>query len=413
VAANPEYLSNPYYSPRSESFVVRLVETIGGALEPTDAQLATLERSYNSTSEFLVQCPEFEGHLEGIHAQGSREMGTMTRPLRNKEGFDVDLVARLNRAAWKVYSGPGGATTLVNRLHSAVDRYAKQHNLKLHRWERCVTLEYADGMCADIAPVIDTPHATALHGELHGMIPDRELRTFLPTNPRGYSKLFNKIASIAPVFVRTDALTASADVRKTEVVPLPDTQVFGRLLCRLIQAMKLHRDIAFDSPALDGLEPSSVFITTLAAGSYQARAQQPHLDQLDLLLDVIRTMPTLIDRKPGVNGLVEWYVNNPTAPGDNLASSMNCPEKQQAFTQWHQKLLDDVRALIDSVEKRQGLDQVAALVTSTFGDRAGAALRHEQTSKQSAQRNAGRIATITATGISIPMTARAHTFFGD
>lgn len=28
------------------------------------------------------------------------------------------------------------------------------------KWGRCVTLEYADGMCADIAPVIDMPHAT-------------------------------------------------------------------------------------------------------------------------------------------------------------------------------------------------------------------------------------------------------------
>lgn len=411
--ANPDFFSRPY-SPNAQGAFLRLVEDIGRTLEPTQNQLDTLERSYNSTGDFLVNCEEFRGQLEEIHPHGSRAIGTMTRPLRAKEGFDIDLVASLNRTAWAVYSGPGGATILLNRLHAAVTRYASQHSLKLHRWERCVTLEYADGMCADIAPVIEMPHHAAMHGETHGMIPDRELRGFHPTNPRGFTRLFGNIAAISPLFTATEALDeVFADVRKADIVPLPDPDVFGQLLCRLIQVMKLHKGIAFDKATLADLAPSSIFITALAANSYQAKARIPHRDQLGLLLDVIRTMPTMITRIPMGNGREEWHVENPTAPGDNFASSMNQPEKQQAFNQWHAQLLRDVTGLIHTIDQRQGLDQVARLVSSAFGDKAGAAMRQKENGRQSAARHAGRIATVTASGLVVPMTAQGHTFFGE
>jgi hypothetical protein len=411
MAANPAYL-NKSHSPASQSFFLRLVEDVGRSLEPTESQLQTLERSYQSTSEFLVNCPEFKGHLEEIHPHGSRQLGTMTRPLRNKEGFDVDLVARLNRTAWHVYSSEGGATKLINCLHGAVQRYADQHGLKLLRWERCVTLEYADGMCADIAPIIDQPHPSALHGHYHGVIPDRQLRSFHPTNPRGFSRLFSDIAAITPVFYGIALDSVVEATRKADIAPLPSTDVFGRLLCRLIQLMKLHRDAAFSTESLKKLRPSSVLITALAANSYKLRAQVPHSDQLDLLLDIIRTMPTQVNKRQGINGQVEWVVDNPTAPGDNLASSMDGREKQEAFLQWHTKLVNDVLGVIDSVERRSGLDQVANQFTSAFGEKAGAALRQANLSRQNQQRAAGTVKSVTSAGIILPMTSSGHTFFG-
>lgn len=72
MAVNPAYLKKSH-SPASQSFFLRLVEDVGRSLEPTESQLKTLERSYQSTSEFLVNCPEFNGHLEEIHPHGSRQ----------------------------------------------------------------------------------------------------------------------------------------------------------------------------------------------------------------------------------------------------------------------------------------------------------------------------------------------------
>lgn len=327
MAANLEYITRTH-APASSSFFFQLIEDLGRALEPTETQLQTLDRSYKSTGEFLVNCPEFNGQLLEIHPQGSRELGTITRPLRNKDSFDIDLVARIDRNAWSTYSTPGGATRLLDRLHTAVCRYAEQHKLVLHRWERCVTLEYADGMCADIAPVIDWPSQTGVHGELHGLIADRELKSFHPTNPRGFTKLFNSIAAIAPIFDEPVALKSLAhEARRADIVPLskPD-EVFGRLLCRLVQVMKLHRDVAFvNASALSNLAPSSVFLTALASESYRIKAKIRHTDPLALFFDIIDWMPNVIRRIPMPGGREEWQVENPTAHGDNLASSMNTP----------------------------------------------------------------------------------------
>lgn len=402
------------YSTNVQSSFLRLVEDIGRALEPTPTQLATLERSYNSTGDFLTNCNEFKGYLEQIVPHGSRAIGTMTRPLRGGEGFDIDLLARLNRSSLNTYSGFNGPSLLLNRLHTAVARYALAHSLKVVKWERCVTLEYADGMCADIAPVIDMPHPTALHGDSHCLIPDRELLAYQSTNPVGVTRQFNAIAAIKPIFFSMEAIDESVKAtRKAELVPLPDTDVFGRLICRLTQMVKLHRNIAFSKAGMSAYSPSSLFITSLVAGAYEKKAPLPHRDQLDLLLDVIRTMPTLITVRSLGNGKIEWVLKNSTAPDENLANSMNEPGKQEAFMQWHTQLVQDVEVLLQTIDSRPGLDRVTSLVASTFGEKASTAVHDRERERQVSSRQTGATASVTTAGLIIPMTARSNTFFGE
>lgn len=269
-------------------------------------------------------------------------------------------------------------------------------------------------MRADIAPVIDYPHYGAVHGELHGLIPDQQLKTFHATNPRGLTKYFNNLAEISPNFdqllLKTEAFD---DVRRADVVPLsePDA-VFGRLLCRLVQLLKLHRDVAFHaSPELADLAPSSIFLTVLAAESYGLKARVAHTDPVHLFLSIIEAMPNLIQRTATWGGET-WTVENPTAPGDNLASAMNTKEKQQAFTQWHRKLHTDITSIVAAIDERLGVDKVASLVTAAFGERASGAARQEKIGREAVARSAGKTAAVTASGIILPMSAKAHTFFG-
>jgi hypothetical protein len=406
------------YSARSSAYFVQLVEDIGRALEPTPTQLETLERSYRSTGEFLVDCPEFDGLLIEIHPQGSRQLGTMTRPLdQDREGFDIDLVARLDEAAMNKYSGSNGPALLLKDLFTALQRYADRHGLKLQKWERCATLEYSDGMCADIAPIIDAPSLRALHGELHGKIPDRELRQFQSTNPRGFTKEFNKAAAISPVFTEHERLVKSMDEalsRRAEIVPLSNPEdVFGRLLCRFIQVLKLHRNIAFGPAQSDSdLAPTSIFLTSLAASAYVDQARRPHFNPLDLLLDIVETMPRYYTRNQVWSGVEEWIIENPTAPGDNLASAMNVYRRQKAFIDWHIKLKSDLENLFNAIESRAGIDKVTGLIESSFGQRTAHAAQSAQLERQGAMRQTGRAAIVTATGLTIPTTSRAHTFFG-
>lgn len=393
-----------------------LIDTLVRAVEPTQTQFEALESSYESTGEFLVAAPEFQGMLLEIHGHGSRQLGTLVRPLdETREGFDVDQIARFHQSAMKRYGGAAGPGLLLGDLHTVVSRYAKQHGLKVQRWERCVTLEYSGGMCADIAPVIDDPLVAAAFGATHGRIPDRELRRYEATNPRGYTKFFDKAAATSAVFTGAlrfaKALTADA---AANVTPLPSAQeVFDRLLCRLIQVLKLHRNVAF-GPSTSGPDasPTSVFITTLAAKAYLVQAQLPHDSPLDLLLDIVETLPDHFERIEQHDGGEFWYLQNPSAPSDNLAAGMNGRPRQEGFAWWHARITTHLTKILDAIENHAGMDVVLAAVREAFGERAARAIQAEQSRHRLASRNVGRIALIPAAGIPMQAAARSHTFFG-
>ena len=276
-----------------------LAEAIARVYEPTQTQLSDLDRAYRSTGEYLVTCPEFDGLLYQVHAHGSRQLGTMVRPMDEvRVGFDIDLAACLAREGLLRYGGTGGPARLIEHLFIAVKRYADGHGLKIERDDRCVTITYAGGMKADFAPIIDDSSHIVLFGDTHGRIPDRDLQRYISTNPRGYCQLFDKIALIAPAFERRAELGMTFDsMREAELLPLPDAEeVFARLLSRLVQLTKINRNIAFGAPKGGvNLAPPSSFLTTLTANAYEIEAPKPHDGPMDLLLDIVALMPRLVE----------------------------------------------------------------------------------------------------------------------
>ena len=92
----------------------------------------------------MVTCQEFDGLLTQVHAQGSRQMGTIIRPMNSShEGFDIDLVAKLSSNAMAQYSGSQGISLLLSRLKTTLTRYATSHGLEIEFWDRCcVTVVY-------------------------------------------------------------------------------------------------------------------------------------------------------------------------------------------------------------------------------------------------------------------------------
>jgi hypothetical protein len=402
-------------SARSSARFFHLVDAIARAHEPTSAQLTALESSYNSTGEFLSSCPEFNGMLIQIHSHGSRQLGTIVRPRDgSREGFDIDLIARLTSAAKHRYAGDRGASLLLEHLHTALSRYADAHRLRLHRWERCATLEYGQGMCADIAPVIDMPLIAAPFGDTHGLIPDRKLRLFDSTNPRGYAKHFNLAAAISPNFTAFAEFSAAMDsATRADIAPLPAAhEVFERLLCRLVQLLKLHRNVAFGAATSDSdAAPTSVFLTTLAAIAYVIEAPQPHESPLELLLDIVERMPLHFERIPRPDGTEEWLLPNPSAPKDNLAASMNSSARQEAFFLWHRRLIADLQRILQIIENHEGMDVLLKSLCGAFGARCSDAIQQDHAQQRASSRIAGKVAILTTTAtFSIP--TRAHTFFG-
>lgn len=403
------------FSRQSANKFFYLVDAIAKDHEPTATQLEALERSYMSTGEYLTTCPEFQHYLHQVHAQGSRPIGTIIRPTHIRaEGFDIDLVARLSGAAESRYEGEHGPVLLLNHLFTALQRYATQHGLEIQKWERCVTLKYKGGMHADIAAVIDDPLIGVPYGSTHARIPDRKLHLYDPTNPIGLAASFNDAAKISPLFNTSVSFAEDRAFAKADLVPLPDAnEVLDRLLCRLVQLLKLHRNVSFGAPQEgQDFSPRSAFVTALAAAAYTDLARIPHQGPLDLLLDIVYSMPSYFQRNQLPNGCEEWLLPNPAAPGDNLASGMNTPERQRAFGFWHSRLKEHLERLVGSIVRQDGFDATYRIVQTAFGERAALAVRELNVPKTQAptlRRNVvfGAVATGLA---SAP--ARGHNFYG-
>jgi len=278
-----------------------------------------------------------------------------------------------------------------------------------------VTLIYAGGMRADFAPVIDDPVHALPYGEHHGRIPDRDRKNFLSTNPKGYSLGFDAAAKVAPVFRLSEALTANfAEARKADVEPLPEAEeVFARLLSRYVQLGKVHRNVSFaDLKSGGDLAPTSVFLTSLFAKAYVILAPQPHDGPLDLFFDIVELVPKLFEREILQFGGERWILMNPFAQNDNLASSMNTSERQQAFVQWHAKFVADLEALLRAVDSNHGLDTVTKAVEQAFGPRATQAVLQHNAQRREGNRALQRAGFVVAGTMPVVTPARAHTYFG-
>lgn len=404
------------YSRQSSSKFFQFVEAVARQHEPTQTQLNNLERSYGATGEYLMGCDELRDLILMVHGQGSRMMGTLIRPTQwRPEGFDVDGVTRLRREAFAKYAGEMGPGRLIDDVFRPLDRYATAHGLGIKKWERCVTLKYADGMHVDITPIIEEPLISVPYGETHARVPDRELRRFDVTNPMGLVNSFNKAAKIQAVFSNQlilDSLTKSEG--RAHVAPLPDAdEVQERLLSRLVQLMKLHRNVSFGAPndGRDDAAPKSVFITALAVAAYSHRAPIPHDSPLDLMLDVVQHMPLCLVRQSYAGGEY-WHLDNPTAPGNNLASDMNTPVHQKAFLQWHARLVSHLEQILECIEGRLGLDVMLRLVEEAFGPRAAQAVQQLEQPRPSTGVERRSVIVGTAAATTLVMPVRAHTFYG-
>ena len=392
-----------------------VIDAITKYNEPTQTQLDALERSYNATGLYVMESAEFRDLTVTVHAQGSRSIGTLVRPMQLRpEGFDVDIVVRLREAAMRKYGHDAAA--LINDLYTVVRRYAEQHGLKVTRWERCITLEYADRMCVDITPIIEDERVGIPYGASHARVPDRKLKLFEPTNPKGLASSFNDAASVQAIFTFTKAVTLDFAEARADLQPLPAAEeVQSRLLSRLIQMLKLHRNVAFGGTA-EGTDfsPRSVFITSLAATAYATRAPIAHDSPLDLALDIVDTMPMFFQRQSLAGGGEFWNLPNLTAPGDNLASGMNTSARQKAYFEWHARLKKDLQRLIDCIERREGLDEMLKIVERAFGPRAALSVREMETPKVLPQ-SARRIISVgtAAAATILPLPARSHNFYGD
>lgn len=296
-----------------------ILSQIADELNITPTMLEKAVSSYTSVGTWLS-----DGILYDVKImpQGSMNLGTVVRPISEKDEYDVDLVCLLKN----------GSTLPLRRIKSLVGDRLKAHGAYQQMLEeegkRCWTIQYNE-FHMDILPCVPRntycvePFLTAIKLTHKNEWGDYEPRF---SDPYAYHAWFEeRMKDILHIEKGNYAARNNVDIAK---VP---TYKVRTPLQKAIQLLKRHRDILFQDNDEDA--PISIIITTLAALSYNGET-----NVYEALCSIIDKMPQFIE----VRGS-EYWIANPVMREENFADKWNeAPNKQTMFMHWIKKAKKDL-----------------------------------------------------------------------
>jgi hypothetical protein len=379
-------------------YLVGLLELACQKLDITPAERTMADERYTSVGQWLADPSHAYLTNATIYTQGSIRIGTAIRPIGRNE-FDVDLMCHL----------PGASTLTPQQVRDVVGNRLKSHGVYKNMLEplrRGWRIVYANEFHLDITPSIADP----AHSSGGVLVPDRELRDWKASHPKGYASWFETIAKREPGIAM-----AKSEVR-ADVEAMPDDIRFKGSLRRIVQIMKRHRDVWYAKKSAEerANAPISIIITTLAAKAYARIATQQYDNALDLLLDVVDAMPSFIETRITADGVEKWVIN-PMNEQENFADKWRThPERALAFDTW----LGAFKADLDQLALEQGVDGLAKGLAGLLDENISKAVLTEATRRLNVNRTSRTLVT-GATGLISAATSRtanavpSNVFFGE
>ena len=200
--------------------VVGILEAVCQSLEPTPSQTTLAKQRYEGVGGWLAKSDDPVLRSIVVYLQGSTALGTVVRPISFNE-FDVDLVAHVPDLDIQI-SPAAQKKAIGDRL-----RANGNYSALMEEMARCWRLNYAGEFHMDITPSIANPNCR-FGGEL---VPDRTLKRWKPSNPKGYRRLFDERAKLMPV-IRVRKRIA-ADSMHANVEPYPEPVGLKGILRRI------------------------------------------------------------------------------------------------------------------------------------------------------------------------------------
>jgi len=353
-------MKRPHITLDQKHQIAGILEIACKELEITETQFNDAEQKYTSVGNWLSDSGFILLSSSSIYPQGSIKLGTTVKPLSQEE-FDVDLICHIPYGA---NFDPADINNLVGNRLKEKTTYANLLTPLNRGWR----IDYANEFHLDITPVINNPQCRN-DGVL---VPDKELKTWKPSNPKGYAAWFDTYSKIQPAYIQR---FNESNFFAKDMEPLPEQQPIKGVLRRAVQLLKRHRDLYFQDKS-DGVKkcaPISVIITTLASHAYRKQVEQGiHDNDLDLLLGVINSMPNFIESY-SVGDKNYYHVMNPTTLGnnnetENFAEKWNThPERATWFNIWHAEAINSIKDLIYG--EISGLDSLGHQLSSIIGDK--------------------------------------------
>lgn len=327
--------------------------------------------------------------------QGSAALGLAIRPL-GKDDFDFDVSCEVTPPAH--LSSNQVRKEVEARLREDAN-YARMLNTSKMR---CLRLDYAESEKFHLDIVVGRVARWLSVTGTAVQIPDKAAEQWVGSDPRSYIEWFKDRQKVTQ---QQTALNAFSNVVKGDVAPAPEQPEAKEKLPLqwVIQAMKRHRDLAFQGKE-SANAPISIIITTLAAKAYKGER-----DILDALKNITAGMLDQFD-----DGVGRSVVLNPVLQSENFADKWPLkPHRRRAFFEWHEAFVRDVQTLL-AADK---IVAISSALEKLVGDTAkGAAFaKHANAIKSMQDAKTLGVATPFATLGSTLTGARAmpaHTNFG-
>lgn len=322
-------------------------------IELPDRGYESAKRRYDDLEEWFdrSECT-LNGYDPHVFVQGSFALGTVTRPVGERQEFDLDLSCKLRKGVDRTTHSQRQIKDMIGLELEGYRAYRKIQE-RLVPKHRCWRLKYQDelrfhmdvvpGIHAGIARrshlamlmekrSVDRFLAEAIAADAMWITDDRSLHfdevhlDWLSSNPEGYVRWF-----VSRMDGSQRALEAKAQV---DEVPL-----FRRksALQRALQIFKRHRDVMFETACES--KPISVILSTLAAEAYVPGHS------------LVETMATLLRAFDDFRRSNSDIVLNPVNPEENFADRWKTSEGRrhelkENFHRWIVQVVADSQNIL-------------------------------------------------------------------
>lgn len=294
------------------------------AIDISDVLFEKAVAEYKAFGKWIdAQTPDYQ---VSIYPQGSFALGTVIKPITDKDDYDLDLVCEFAEQHELT-----ARQLKIDIVQPLLKNYRKISGDIIEK-RRCWHVEYEEipNFHMDIVPAVNRVHYISItdHDE------DSDSYSYIGSNPAGYIDWFfgksekQRSSMFERYLLETRSIIDQSDVEdiKRRKIKTP--------LQRAIQLLKRHRDIMFEKRDQHS-KPVSVIITTIAAQLYQEEDSV-----VDALSNIIGNAETyIIQNKHGG----QYYIENPSYQGENFADKWNEDNScATVFFEWLNKAQQDL-----------------------------------------------------------------------
>lgn len=331
-----------------KDYLNNIYEKIAQAIDISEQLFDQAEDKYNKLGIWMDR--ETPDYKITIYPQGSFALGTVVKPVSDKDDYDLDLVCEFD----KDY-GFDAQSLKIKIVKPLLDRYDEA--IRIKEKKRCWQAIYksSSNFHMDIIPAINR----VVYISITDKNEENSSYKYIGSNPKGYIDWFNKRKETRYKAIKEAYEKDPSRRFMAKVEPIKEYRLKTPLQ-KSIQILKRHRDILYqDDP--DHLAPISIIITTIAAQLYNN--EDNIYDTLKTILDNAKTYVESCKK----NGT--YYIENPSYTGiqkENFADKWNDnPERAEAFFDW----LDQAQTnLINCVDAFDSKADIGSLLSVSLGE---------------------------------------------